>query len=182
MNNRYPDDPALVERVKRGDQKALKELMGQHGPAVFSLTTRLLGGDRAWAEEVFQEAWHKAVRSLEGFEGRGNFRSWVMTIARHLAISELRKRRESLSFDEDGELDAVDERNPEDEVIRESNIQMVREALDKLPDNQRIPLILFVVEDLSQEEIASRLSTTVANVKTMIFRGKQTLIRRLSKR
>jgi RNA polymerase sigma-70 factor (ECF subfamily) len=127
------------------------------------------------AEDLCSETFYKAYRSLHSFrELDASFSTWLYTIARNTVLSELRKQKSAhVSLDESGfepiaALDAV----PEQQMLRNERMAMVREAINNLPEKQRSALILREYDQLDYQEIANILGQTVSSVKSLLFRAR----------
>ena len=171
------DDLALVEALARGDAGALEELYEHYSRGVYSLALHLLR-NRLLAEEVVQETFLKLWRRPEGYQSqRGRLFPWLLGVAHHHAIDllrrhqlELRHRAPEGEADESREdsLTLVESReaDPLAEAGTSELRQCVRQALQSLPENQRVPLELAYYAGLTQAEIASRLGEPLGTIKT----------------
>ncbi len=133
----------------------------EHAPAVYAFLVSLCR-DRTWAEDLMQETFVKATRSLAGYRG-GNARSWLFAVARTVFLDDLRKRR-PVPVAETQELPVSDPDVAEADAIQR--------ALATLPDRQRLALILCDQAGLSYAEVAETLCCTPAAVKVLIHRAR----------
>jgi len=127
------------------------------------------------AEDLCSETFYKAYRSLHSFrEGDASFSTWLYTIARNTVLSELRKQKTgNISLDESGYVPvAPPESVPEQHLLRNERMSLVREAINNLPEKQRSALILREYDQLDYQEIASILGQTVSSVKSLLFRAR----------
>lgn len=156
-----------------------------HLDALYGLALRLTGGDAARAEDLVQEAILKAYRAWEDFELGTNCRAWLMTILRNTFINEFRRdqrRPASVEFTEVEDRsvfhDVVDV-DPEggffDRIIDDEVIA----AIDDLPDEFRVAVVLSDLEGLSYQEVAEIMGIPVGTVKSRLFRARKRLQRRL---
>jgi len=176
--NRSDED--LMGQVAAGDSAALGTLYDRYGAAVYSLALRMLR-DRLLAEELVQETFVRVWRQAASFDGaRGAMATWVLNIARHLAIDELRRRgarpnmadgnaAEQLELVESGEDD------PSEQAYANMRHEVVSHALEQLPETQRRVLELAYFGGLSQSEIAARLGDPLGTVKTRMRLGLEKL-------
>lgn len=167
-------------QVAAGDSAALGTLYDRYGAAVYSLALRMLR-DRLLAEELVQETFVRVWRQAASFDGaRGAMATWVLNIARHLAIDELRRRgarpnmadgnaAEQLELVESGEDD------PSEQAYANMRHEVVSHALEQLPETQRRVLELAYFGGLSQSEIAARLGDPLGTVKTRMRLGLEKL-------
>jgi RNA polymerase sigma-70 factor (ECF subfamily) len=174
-------DEALIELVSRGEADALSVLYDRYSPLAFALARRMLGDGEA-ASEVIQDAFLNVWRGAAIFQPeRGRFSSWLMTMVRHLAIDELRRRRSrmgggvprafAISFM--GNDQPSDE--GEDGVWARLHNHEIRKALSQLPKPQREAIELAYFHGLTQREIADHLGDSLGTVKTRVRLGLQKL-------
>lgn len=169
-----------MARVARGDSAALGALYDRYSGSVFSLALRMLS-DRQTAEELVQETFLRVWRQASSFETmRGSLSTWVLGIARHLAIDELRRRgaRPQTATSDAGErLAALEsgEADPAESAFAKLRHQVVTDALGQLPHSQREVLELAYFGGLTQTEIAARLGDPLGTVKTRMRLGLQKL-------
>lgn len=128
-----------------------------------------------FADDLSQETFYKAYRSLQTFrEVEASFSTWLYTIARNTVLSELRKQKHvNVSLDQSGltpqtSFDSL----PEQKMLRNEKVSMVREAINNLPEKQRSALILREYDQLDYQEIANILGQTVSSVKSLLFRAR----------
>jgi len=165
----------LVERCKRGDSRGFEELYNKYCKAMYNTSLRIVGhtGD---AEDVLQESFTDAFRSLEDFHYKSTFGAWLKRIVINKSINQLRKRKMDL-------ID-IDKTNvghlPEEDYLDEKDIQMkvedIKKAVRLLPNGYRTVLSLYLFEGYDQEEIADILGVTHATVRTQYMRAKQKLL------
>ncbi len=170
----------LMTRVAMGDSAALGTLYDHYGAAVYSLALRMLH-DHPLAEELVQETFVRVWRQSPAFdEARGAATTWIMGIARHLAIDELRRRaaRPSVADGDAGarlELVESGDDDPSEQAYARIRHDVVTDALARLPAAQRTALELAYFGGLSQREIAARLGDPLGTVKTRIRLGLEKL-------
>jgi RNA polymerase sigma-70 factor, ECF subfamily len=158
---------------------------------VFSTSARLVGDDRQ-AEDIAQEVFLKAFENFDQLRTSPSAGGWLKTVARNLSLNHLsRYRRRWRMFTEMRREDS-EEDEPElefampDDVLAgvEAGVRhgLVEQALQRLPERQRLPLVLYHFEELSYEEIAEQLGVSLAKVKTDIFRARAALAKLLEQR
>jgi RNA polymerase sigma-70 factor (ECF subfamily) len=175
-------DPAIVGAARRGEGWACRELVRFHERPIHALMWRMLGsaGRRQLAEDLTQEAFLRAFRSLPRFDPRGAapLSSWLLRIAARTAIDELRRRRPTASAID--EVDLADRAARPDEVAQwASTARAVREAVDRLSPEVRAAFVLRAYHELSYPEIADALEIDLGTVKSRLFRARQALAERL---
>ncbi len=171
-------DQNLVRLAKKGDRRAFGELVLRYQNKIYRLARRMTATDED-AEDVLQEAFVKAYRSLPQFEEKSKFSTWLYRITVNLALMKLRKKRvESVSLDipvstEEGEVQR-DFRNGSPDPLTRLMEKESRETLDHaiadLPPAYRAVFVLRHVEGLSTGETARILRVSVPAVKSRLHR------------
>jgi RNA polymerase sigma-70 factor (ECF subfamily) len=152
-----------------------------HLDALYGLGLRLTGGDEARSEDLVQEAMLKAWRSWDRFEIGTNCRAWLMTILRNTFINDYRRDRSGpakVEFEEVAEghgAGALYEVDPEGRVFDRLVHEHVLRAIEELPDEFRVPVVLADIEGLGYQEVAETLGIPVGTVKSRLFRGRKRL-------
>lgn len=183
-----PDDVQLMLRVKGGDLRAFEDLVERHQHRIVGTVAKMLGDDTE-AEDVAQQVFVRVWQSAARYTPEAKFTTWLLTITRNLVFNEMRRRRRSkiLWFgrdDEDNpEPDAPDTSAPDPAgVAVQSELERaVDEAIAALPEQQRMAVILRRYEEMSYEEIAAVLRTSVPSVKSLLFRARTELKERLAR-
>jgi RNA polymerase sigma factor (sigma-70 family) len=162
-----PSDTELVARVLAGDdRRAFAELVRRHQSAVRGLLRRLCAGDAAQADDLAQETFLRAYRSLEAWRGEGRLSTWLYRIAWNGWASQARRRPTP-------EPEAPPPpRDVADAAIDRHDLER---ALAGLRDEERAALALAYGQDVSHEEAAAILDCPVGTLKTNILRGKAKL-------
>lgn len=174
-------DEVLMEGVRRGDGRAIAALYDRYNRLVYSLGYRMLG-DREAAEELVQEVFLRAWRQAQTYQpSLGRLSTWLLGIARNLAVDELR-RRGSRPQRTDGDVEeqlehiastSTDE--PAEQLAISTRREEVLRALDELPPPQREVMELAYYGGLTQSEIAERLNQPLGTVKTRMRLATQKL-------
>ena len=169
----------LVERCRQGHKPSYEALYRQYAKAMFNTSLRILN-NRTDAEDVLQDAFLDAFRSLSDFEYRSTFGAWLKRIVVNKSINLLRKRK--LDWVElDDQVPATEESDRPDEGQDEISwkVEEVKKAIQALPDGYRTVLSLYLLEGYDQEEIAGIMGISHNTVRTQYTRGKQRLLREL---
>ncbi len=166
-------------RAQRGDPGAFEALVSPHETMLWRVCWRMTGNDGD-AADALQETMIKAWRSLSQFEGRSSMGTWLYSIAVRCCQDLLRKRaaRPSSSLDamrEEGYDPPAKAAGPSQALEEKDRRRQVREALDMLPEEQRVPLVLFAVEGRRYEEIAAMTGIPLGTVKSRVNRGRERL-------
>lgn len=181
-------DNELIKRVAKGDDDAFRLLFERHYRLAYSVIYRQLGVQDV-AEDLVQEAFLRVYRAAPKYEPTAKFSTWFYTVVTNLCLNYKRDRaRDKLRLLSGGEDEGSTLENfaqadePEhDRIDNNERAAKVREAIAELPENQRMALILSRYEDKSYDEVAEILGTTVAAVKSLTSRARETLREKLAK-
>jgi RNA polymerase sigma-70 factor, ECF subfamily len=183
MQSRRPDAPEpsdadLVSRARAGDRRAFDVLVRRYAPRVFGLVLKWVH-DRDQAEEIAQDAFVRAWKGLDRFEGGEEFRAWVFRIAVNAAADELRARKRHrpvpLEDVSEAELGSVTDPDPAEAIDAQRLGRRLENALDRLSPEYRAVLLLRAREELSYEEIASTLRIPAGTVMSRLARARRQL-------
>ena len=187
-----PPDEELVAATLDGDRDAFGRLARRYQARATSVAYRLLGSSHD-AAEVAQEAFLKAFRALATLDNPSRFGAWLLRIVGNLALNYRRSRsaRRALSIDEaDGGGSSLGERltgegsrpgmSGTDRLVGRELEEKIFGALDRLPEKQRLALVLFSVEGLPQKEVARIMECSVELVKWNVFSARKALRRLLA--
>ncbi len=165
-------DHELVTTYLQGDESALPALVARHLKPVLNFVYRLVG-NRADAEDITQETFFKAWKSLKKYNKDKSFKTWIFTIARNTAIDALRKRKEVVfsQFDTDGGNVLIDtlpdpEPLPDELFARIGDAENIDRVLKELSSAAREVIVLRYHEDLTFDEIGRILGKPLHTVKS----------------
>lgn len=178
------DDRFLIEQSAEGNKNAFRLLLVRYQRMVFSFLGTFLFPIQV-LEDLAQETFLRAYRNIADFDAEkgASFSTWLVTIARNLAINEKakkRRRREHPGSVMDMNQDFSEE-NPQDMLEKRSLRSRVRNAINQLPEKFHTAVVLSYFDELSLEEIAQIEECPVGTVKSRVFRGKQILRQILEK-
>lgn len=142
---------------------------------VYNLCYRMLG-DAGEAEDAAQETFLRAYTKLNSYQQERKFSSWLLSIASHYCIDRLRRRHyQVVSWDEllPGEGLPASTPHPEEATLSRETHDSIRNLLEALPADYRAAVILRYWHDMSYDEIAASLETTVSAIKSRLFRARQ---------
>ncbi len=167
------DTAALVAAAQGGDRAALERLLRHQHDRVWAVCRRVVGND-ADASDAAQEALLAIVRGLPRFDGRAAFGTWCYRIATNAALDELRRRRRRPALGEpDAPFEPGDGADPGPAFdLRVADRLRLDEALARLPEEFRLPVVLRDVCDLDYAEIAETLQIPPGTVRSRIARGR----------
>jgi RNA polymerase sigma-70 factor (ECF subfamily) len=179
---RADDDAPLLARLRAGDARAFEEMVIAYQHRVFGVALRMLGR-RAEAEEIAQEAFLRAHRSVAGFRGDAKLSTWLYAITSRLCLNRLASAdRRRMRHDDDALARAADQSaSATAEMERREREGAVHRAIAELADERRIVLVLCDLEGLSYEEIAQALEVPVGTVRSRLHRARMDLRERLEK-
>ena len=181
------DLESVIERARGHDAEALGEIYRRHVRRVFGLCRYMLDS-RERAEDATSEVFLKLQRSIESYDGSIPFLRWLLRVAGNQCIDALRRQRRGrrvIVEVEDGAkvVEApTAEPSPLSTVMKKEERAQVRDAIARLPENYRLPLVLRYYSELSYDEIAQQLDLQRNYVAALIFRAKQELRRKLAHR
>ena len=178
-----PDrDVDLMLRVRDGDEGAFEELVRRHTRTVLNLVYRYVG-DASLADDVAQEVFVKIYRYRDRYEPKAKFSTWLYRITVNHCLNEIRSRRSRPTATAPAEelLEHPEGISPDERMRQMELREAVRAALDALPTNQRMAVLLARYEELSYTEIAETLGLSLEAVKSLLFRAKENLQHSLAK-
>jgi RNA polymerase sigma-70 factor (ECF subfamily) len=174
------DDTQLntaLRQAQLGDADAFGRVYGEFSSRVFGLCRKMLGSQSA-AEDATSEVFERAYQSLDSYDRGRPFDRWILTIASRHCLNHLRRKRleKALFREELPELPAAPgAESPLTALQTKERRQQLLDAIDNLPENYRLPLVLKYYGDLSYDEIAVELGTTRNNVAVLLHRAKREL-------
>jgi RNA polymerase sigma-70 factor, ECF subfamily len=183
--NTDAEDVRLMGLIGQGDTAALEALIERHQTLVAGTVARMLGSSsdvEDIAQQVFIRVWKSAARYVP----RAKFTTWLLKITRNLVFNELRraKRHIHVPLQPDPEAEEIaltDQRSqtPDASLLEAELQEKIEEAIQSLPESQRMALVLRRYQDFSYEEIADVLKLSVPAVKSILFRARTELRSRL---
>jgi RNA polymerase sigma-70 factor, ECF subfamily len=175
----------LIERCLSGDQDAWEAIVKQYWRKVFNVAYKFVGRHDL-AEDLTQDVFLKLYKSLDTFDRRANFQTWLISVSRNLCIDHyrsVRKERETVNRDVDAaDLSPVSHDTPADTRLEQRDrVVLLRQALDRLAPTLRTAVMLRDIQELTYQEIADRLHLPEGTVKSRINRGRTELARQIQK-
>jgi RNA polymerase sigma-70 factor (ECF subfamily) len=178
----------LMARIAEGDQEAFEILLDRHQNSILNLIYRFIG-DRTQAKDLAQEVFIRVWQAAKTYKPEAKFTTWLYRITANLCLNELKSSRrrklfQFLQFGEDQEntieevlVDASP--SPEDLLLSREQSRRISDALQSLPANQRMALVLKRYDDLSYQEIAKVIGCSVSAVESLLVRAKRSLQEKL---
>jgi RNA polymerase sigma-70 factor (ECF subfamily) len=175
-----PNERDLIERARGGDERAFAELVGLHADRVYGVLRRF-GLDAGEADEVAQEVFLRAWKGLPRFEERARFSTWLYRIAFNEAQRRLSRRpAPRLEPDPEGDdpllsLPESPDLGPESRTLDRELAERLELALEQLPEDWRVAVVLRDIVGLSTEEAAKVVDVRQAAFKSRLHRGRMRL-------
>jgi RNA polymerase sigma-70 factor (ECF subfamily) len=179
----------LMARIAKGDDSAFEILVNRHQVSILNLIYRFIG-DRTQAKDLAQEVFIRVWQSAKSYEPKAKFTTWLYRITANLCFNELKsaRRRRWFQFhrsneDNEGNIEETfSDGSPtaEDLLLEKERSRQISDALQSLPDNQRMALVLKRYDDLTYAEIAQIIGCSVSAVESLLVRAKKTLQKKLS--
>jgi len=178
----------LMARIAEGDEYAFEILVHRHQTSILNLIYRFIG-DRTQAKDLAQEVFIRVWQAAKTYKPEAKFTTWIYRITANLCFNELKsaRRKKWFSFnwsDEDGEHtfeETLSDSAPsaEDLLLEKERSRQISDALQSLPDNQRMALVLKRYDDLSYQEIAKVIGCSVSAIESLLVRAKRSLQEKL---
>ncbi len=169
-------DIEIIESIRKGNQSDFALLVDRHKNKAFSLLQRMLK-NRMEAEEVLQDCFLKAFNSLNNFRNESKFSTWFYRIVYNTALTRLSAKKRKI----EAEMTSIDEmfnlKSDADYRTTEANdvSKFLQQLINQLPENYIAVIYMFYMDEMSCEEIADVMNTSMNNVKVMLHRGRNIL-------
>ena len=165
-------DLGVLRKAQRGDERAFSLILRAYETPVFNYVLRLVGGDRALAEDLTQEVFLRVYQGLPKFSLRSKFTTWLFQVTKNRVLDELRaserRPRALVALDDIAPLEVLDQ-----PVERLEEIDALWRAVENLSTDLKMALLLRDVVGLSYTEIADSLEVTLATVKWRIYKARE---------
>lgn len=169
-------DIEWLELAQQGDQTAFAKIVDAYQVSVYNLCYRMLG-DRYEAEDAAQETFLRAYKSMKSFDKKRSFSTWILSIAAHYCIDQLRRKKLNITHLEESPFLALPDPRPNPEALLSESEQQrqVRSLLKSLGETDRAAVIMFYWYEFSYQEIASALNLSISAVKSRLHRARTQL-------
>jgi len=165
-------DLGVLRKAQRGDERAFSLILRAYETPVFNYVLRLVGGDRALAEDLTQEVFLRVYQGLPKFSLRSKFTTWLFQVTKNRVLDELRaverRPRALVAIDDIAPLEVLDA-----PIERIEEIDALWKAVENLSTDLKMALLLRDVVGLSYTEIADSLEVTLATVKWRIYKARE---------
>ena len=178
------NDQYYIKKIIDGDTNAFSVLVDRYKDLVFTLAIRMLK-NKEEAEEVSQDTFIKAYKSLAKFKGDSKFSTWIYKVAYHTCLDRIKKNKRTqnvVAIDEFTEHHIKTMDNALNNMVQEEHEQTIQDCIALLPGDDSFLLTLYYFEELSLEEISKIVGITANNVKVKIFRSRKKLATILKER
>lgn len=170
-----PDDSIYIAKVLSGDGASFSYLVDRYQDMVYGLALKMLRNEED-AEEMAQDCFVKAYRSLASYRQQSKFSTWLYRITYNGCISLLRKRKLEVRSMDEQQLSDRDEARLNEQLTQMDKAmveKLLQEALEKLPELEQVLITLYYYEDQKVEEISHITGLTESNVKVKIHRARK---------
>lgn len=179
------NDHELITKIKNGDQNAFRQLFEQYQHPVYNICYRMTG-NREETEDITQDVFIKIFHAIGKFRGEAKLSSWIYRIVVNTCLKrERRKKLESwisleFLFQEKEQFQPESPaESPDQQIEIAEKEQIVQKAIQSLPARQKTALILHHYENLSYQEIAAIIETSLSAVESVLYRAKENLAQKL---
>jgi len=179
----YKGDIHYIEQVVAGNSNAFSYIVDRHKDKAYNLAFRICG-NREEAEEIAQDSFLKAYRSLGGFKMKSSFATWLYRIVYNTAISHVRIKKKGVLSLEDFPADATDfigNNTSEEEAENEYKSSLINFAMQKITEEERGLISFYYYEEMSTEEISDVTGISKSNIKVKLFRARQKMLKIIEK-
>ena len=161
--------------------EAFRLLVERHQARVIGIISKMLGSD-AESEDLAQQVFIRVWKSASRYQPTAKFTTWLFRITRNLVFNELRRKRHFAEHMEEIPEPVERVEKEPDRVLLEDELQKaIQDAINQLPESQRMAIILRRYEEMSYEDIAKVMESTVPAIKSILFRARAELRERLAK-
>ena len=160
-------DFELLERFEQGDKESFTELINRHQKSVYSLAYRLVGDERE-AEDITQKVFVNAFSGVSRFRRKSEFKTWLFRITINLCKNYFRSNPEKREVPIEG-LPLAQPETPLTHLLEEERNERLKAMVDRLPEKQKVTLVLRIYQDLSYKEIARIVNCAEGTAKANIF-------------
>jgi RNA polymerase sigma-70 factor, ECF subfamily len=188
MDDKTIPSEDLMARVAEGNDYAFEILVQRHQTSVLNLIYRYVA-DRTKARDLAQEVFMRVWQAARTYKPKAKFTTWIYRITANLCLNELKSegRKKLVSqfpnlegAETDGEAFSDESASAEERLLAEERSRQITYALQSMPENQRMALILKKYEDLSYQEISKILGCSVSAVESLLVRAKRNLQEKLT--
>ena len=170
----YKDDMYYIEKVVSGQTNYFSYLVNKYQNIVFSIALKVLK-NREDAEEMAQESFIKAYKSLHTFKGKSKFSTWLYRITYNNCISATRKKKQHFASTDEVQIEDESAEMNLDGIPEENRAKYIQAAMKKLPEDEYTLVLLYYFEDQSIDEISKVAGLSESNTKVKLHRARKKL-------
>lgn len=160
----------LIKNLRKGREDAYRQIVEEYGNRLLR-TCYLILKDKEEAEDVVQETFIKVFQKMDSFRGNSNLYTWIYTIALNLSRDRLRKKKDTLTFEDEW----VGNNDIEYQIEKGFDRELLRKKLFEINSLYREVMVLFYFEELSIKEISNLLNEKEGTIKSKLSRGRNIL-------
>lgn len=168
------EEKQWIEDVLSGNKQAYGKIIEKYKNPLFATILRMTRNQQD-AEDLVQESFIKIYHQLGKFNGKGSFSSWMYRVAINHCLDEFRKKRYKMEQVEINEVHAKDFQHPEVTYLKKEKNRQLEKLIGRLPEDERLILLLRYVNELSYKEISELMNVSLATVRNKLHRGKKKL-------
>jgi RNA polymerase sigma-70 factor (ECF subfamily) len=179
----YEGDKYYIQQVLEGMTASFSYLVDRHKDRAYNLAFRICGNHEE-AEEIVQDGFLKAYRSLKGFKMKSSFATWLYRIVYNTSVSFIRTRKKGVLSLEDFPVEAKDFAGlytSDEDSENEYRNALINFALQKINDDERGLITLYYFEEMSPDEISDVTGISKSNIKVKLFRARKKMIEIIQK-
>jgi RNA polymerase sigma factor (sigma-70 family) len=179
----YKGDRYYIEQILAGNNNSFSYIVERHKNQAYNLAFRI-SGNHEEAEELAQDSFLKAYRSLKTFKMKSSFATWLYRIVYNTSISHVRIKKKGVLSLEDFPADATDfigTNTSEEEAEQEYRNSLVNFAMQKISEEERGLISLYYYEEMTTDEISEVTGVSKSNVKVKLFRARQKMLEIIDK-
>lgn len=167
-------DYELVMECLEGNKDAFAELISRYKRLIYSVAYKF-SRDNEEVNDMAQDAFIKIYKSLSKYDSQYKFSTWSVKVATNICLDHVRRKRvNSVSLDEIENFTGSNN-SPEEHYLRKEHSQMLKTAIDELPEIYRVPIVMYHQKGMSYKEIADFLGKPMSIIKNRIFRARHAL-------
>jgi len=172
-------DYELVQKCLSGNQGSFAEIVARYKKLIYNVVYNFIGNSPD-LKDLFQEVFLRVYKSLANYNPDYQFSTWVVKIAANVCLDQLRRKRAEQMTMEDITEVSDNRPNPEDQYIARERLEKIRKAVQELPEDYRILVILFHQQELSYEAMGQILDQPITIIKNRLYRARLMLRDKLS--
>ncbi len=176
-------DKLLIQKVKDGDTNAFRQLVQTHHKRVIHICLSFVTIPQD-AEDIAQNVFIEAYKSIYSFRGDASISTWLYRLSVNKSLDFIREKKRlkrgnglvtSVDKTDLENIQVTNSKMADDDLIRQEQIRMLEQAIDQLPERQKVAFQLSKIDGMSQQEVADTMNTSVSSVESLLIRAKRKL-------